>query len=199
MYAIGLNLILNIKQGGTFPQKGSPPINTHITFIWSLALLILHLLITAYEYKVKYVMFIVKAQNDSLESISPLEAVGKKNYLILGNIEKSAICMTCFFCSVIKLYSAFAFLYSGNKGNMTCHNSKVTLDTSDGQLYCLSLKNIAVRGGNCQSECVHTSIPLAFSTASSIVPTNRNADSGRSSCLPSIISLKPLIVSESGT
>lgn len=81
----------------------------------------------------------------------------------------------------------------------TCHNGKVTLDTSDGQLYCLTLKNIAVRGGNCQSECVHTSIPLAFSTASSIVPTNRNADSGRSSCLPSIISLKPLIVSESGT
>lgn len=47
-------------------------------------------------------------------------------------------------------------------------------------------------------ERIHCSVaPLA--TASSIVPTYKNADSGRSSCLPSKISRNPRIVSESGT
>ena len=41
-------------------------------------------------------------------------------------------------------------------------------------------------------------IAFAFSTTSSMVPESKNADSGISSCLPSRISLKPLIVSESG-
>src|SRR5690606_13407454 len=39
----------------------------------------------------------------------------------------------------------------------------------------------------------------AFSTASSIPPTRKNASSGRSSCLPSTISLNPRTVSDSGT
>ena len=40
---------------------------------------------------------------------------------------------------------------------------------------------------------------FAFSTASSIVPTKRNADSGSASCLPSRISRKPRMVSLIGT
>ena len=42
-------------------------------------------------------------------------------------------------------------------------------------------------------------IAFAFSTTSSMVPESKNADSGISSCFPSRISLKPRIVSESGT
>ena len=52
---------------------------------------------------------------------------------------------------------------------------------------------------NADFKQIYAPSAFAFSTASSIVPTKRNADSGRLSCLPSMISEKPRIVSAIGT
>src|SRR5699024_3133483 len=59
---------------------------------------------------------------------------------------------------------------------------------------------LAAGGHDLQRKTGHAVSPFfAWATTSSMVPLNRNAASGRPSCLPSRISLKPRMVSFRGT
>ena len=83
---------------------------------------------------------------------------------------------------------------------VTLADADIALRRADTQRLSLTIKQASVRRDNLQAEGAHCFAPFpAFSTASSIVPTKRKADSGRSSCLPSRISLKPRTVSLMGT
>ena len=129
----------------------------------------------------------------------PFKASRKQRDLVMRNVKDSSLRSTQPDISVLGLYLALTRLNRSNKRYMSGHNRKLSLGSAHADHYSLTVKSISLRSRYRQSKAFHRATLFAFSTASSIVPTKRNADSGRSSCLPSIISLKPLIVSERGT
>ena len=77
-------------------------------------------------------------------------------------------------------------------------DADLAVDGGNRQTHRLAVKALPVRGHDLQMIC-HAFSPFALATTSSMEPANRNADSGISSCLPSMISLKPRMVSFRGT
>lgn len=141
----------------------------------------------------------LKSRRGEKQVLFPFKATGEQGYSLFGNSEQSSVNRAELLRSVGKNDLTFAGLERSYKRNMPCKYRKITVNSSGGEHLRLIGILIAVRRRYCQHKSVHNHILPAFATASSIVPTKRNADSGRSSCLPSRISLKPLIVSERGT
>ena len=83
--------------------------------------------------------------------------------------------------------------------DMVRENPDVALLRAHVQALGLSVKAHAVGGHDFQMKRHFAAPFLNFATTSSMEPAKRKKDSGMSSCLPSMISLKPRIVSLSGT
>ena len=80
-------------------------------------------------------------------------------------------------------------------------NPDITVLCAHNALLDFSREGRVPGGHHAQWKLVHGRPPpfLAFSSASSMEPTNKKADSGRASCLPSKISRNPRTVSWTGT
>ena len=129
----------------------------------------------------------------------PLKIAGEKRYLIDAYGKHSAVRMTDGVVLIVYVYLNVARQHGGYQRDMPRKNGKVTARAAQADTVHIAAEYLTVGRGYHKRKLLHFASPLAFSTVSSMVPTKRNADSGRSSCLPSIISRKPRMVSDSGT
>ena len=129
----------------------------------------------------------------------PLEFRAEQTHVFLRHREKSSRAVSVLRFTGGKIDSAFSRHYRTDKRYMPCHDSNIPFGHAQRKLHRLVIVDITRRCGYPQLIGVHFASPFAFSIASSMLPTKRNADSGRSSCLPSMISAKPRMVSLIGT
>ena len=92
-------------------------------------------------------------------------------------------------------------LYDHSERRVTSIDANLALCCIELHHIRLFIEKFAVRRHNCKLEllCHSSTSYLALATTSSIVPAFKKCPSGMSSCFPSMISLKPLIVSVIGT
>ena len=94
----------------------------------------------------------------------------------------------------LKIVTPDGLIFDGEAEELIVRSS--TGDGADNDFLSGTIENQTVSGNDFQREACHApSPPLNFATTSSMEPAYRKKDSGISSCLPSMISLKERMVS----